>query len=157
MTASGIPVMGHIGLQPQSVNSAGGYRVAGRDEAGIRKLNNDVLAIADAGAFSIVIEGTVNEVAESLTRAVAVPTIGIGASAACDGQILVSEDMLGLTNGHKAKFVKPFADLAPEIRTAMAQYAAEVRSRAFPAAAHIYLDKKDSQTAATPADVSAKN
>jgi 3-methyl-2-oxobutanoate hydroxymethyltransferase len=153
MVQRGIPVMGHIGLQPQSVHSAGGYRVAGKDDASVRKLNDDVLAIADAGAFSIVIEGTVSDVAESLTRAVAVPTIGIGASAACDGQILVSEDMLGLANGHKAKFVKPFAELAPQARAGMAQYAAEVRSRAFPSADHIYLSQK--RQAGSPAPAAA--
>ena len=149
LTQRGIPVMGHIGLMPQSVNSAGGYRVAGKDQASIDRLHHDVTAIADAGAFSIVIEGTVHDVAESLTRSISVPTIGIGASAACDGQVLVSEDMLGLTTGHKAKFVKPYADLAPQVRAGMARYAAEVRERVFPAAEHIYLSGAVKKTATT--------
>lgn len=138
LTQRGIPVMGHIGLMPQSVNSAGGYRVAGKDEADAARLRDDARAIAGAGAFAIVIEGTVEPVAESLTRSIAVPTIGIGASAACDGQVLVTEDMLGLSVGHKAKFVKPYADLAGNVQGAMADYAAEVRARTFPAADHVY-------------------
>ena len=156
LTQRGIPVMGHIGLMPQSVNSAGGYRVAGKDDASIAKLHYDVQAIAEAGAFSIVIEGTVHDVAESLTRAVSVPTIGIGASAACDGQVLVSEDMLGLTNGHKAKFVKSFADLAPLARAGMAKYAAEVRERVFPASEHIYSSGPVKKPAAPARNEKAK-
>ena len=150
LTQRGIPVMGHIGLMPQSVNSAGGYRVAGKDEAGIAKLHDDAREIADAGAFAIVIEGTVHDVAESVTRSITVPTIGIGASAACDGQVLVTEDMLGLSAGHKAKFVKPYADLMPQVRAGMARYAAEVRERVFPAAEHIYSAPAGKRDAASP-------
>lgn len=138
LTRRGVPVMGHIGLLPQSVNSAGGYRVAGKDDSSINQLFADVEAVSTAGAFAVVIEGTVHDVAQRLTAAIDAPTIGIGASAACDGQILVAEDMLGLTNGHRAKFVKPYADCAPQIRAAMAQYAAEVRTRVFPGAENIY-------------------
>lgn len=141
-----IPVMAHIGLMPQSVNSAGGYRVAGKDDAAIAKLHDDARAVSEAGAFSVVIEGTVAGVAEDLTRAIPIPTIGIGASAACDGQILVSEDMLGLTNGHKAKFVKPYADCAPVIREALARYATEVKKRQFPAKENIYCGEKPAQS-----------
>lgn len=138
LTQRAVPVMAHIGLQPQAVNSMGGYRVAGRGDDAVRKLHVDGLAVAEAGAFAVVIEGTVEPVAAELTRVIPVPTIGIGASAACDGQILVSEDMLGLTNGHRAKFVKPYADCAPQIREALGRYADEVRQRAFPGDEFVY-------------------
>jgi 3-methyl-2-oxobutanoate hydroxymethyltransferase len=138
----GIPVMAHIGLMPQAVNSAGGYRVAGKDDAAVAQLHEDARAVDAAGAFAVVIEGTIAAVAAELTRVMAAPSIGIGASVACDGQILVSEDMLGLANGHKAKFVKPYADFAPQARAAIAAYADEVKNKKFPAEDHIYSGDK---------------
>lgn len=134
----GIPVLGHIGLQPQSVHAAGGYRVMGRDDAESLKIANDAKALADAGAFGVVLECIDPDLAETVTQEIAVPTIGIGASAACDGQILVTDDMLGLTGQKAPKFVKPYADLAPVIEQAVGTYADEVRARAFPGEENIY-------------------
>ncbi len=144
LTSRGIPVMGHIGLQPQSVHAAGGYRVTGRDDTERAKLEHDARAIAESGAFGIVLECIDPDLAGSVTRSVAVPTIGIGASAECDGQILVTEDMVGLS-GHKVpKFVKQYANVGGAIEKAMKAYADEVRARAFPGEEHIYKsDRKD--------------
>lgn len=142
LCARGIPVMGHIGLQPQSVNTLGGYKAQGREDAAAQKIKNDARAVADAGAFAIVIEGVSEPLAAAITKDVTVPTIGIGASATCDGQILVSEDMLGITTGKKAKFVKEYATLDGTIDQAAAAYAAEVRARAFPTDAHVYSPLK---------------
>jgi 3-methyl-2-oxobutanoate hydroxymethyltransferase len=138
----GIPVMGHIGLKPQSVHAAGGFRAHGRDEVEAAQIMADAEAIAAAGAFSIVIEGTVEPLARRITQAIAPVTIGIGASAACDGQVLVSEDMLGLFTDFTPKFVKQYAMLGAQVSDAAAQYAADVRARAFPAAAHCFGVKK---------------
>lgn len=135
---AGVPVMGHIGLQPQSVEREGGYKIKGRGVDEIARLVADAKAVADAGAFAIVVEGTVPAAAEAITHAVEVPTIGIGASGACDGQILVTEDMLGLGYGHVPKFVKHYAALGDEIEAAVKRYADEVRTGAFPAAEHLY-------------------
>lgn len=139
---SGIPVMAHIGLQPQSVRKEGGYRVKGKTDEDAARLIKDAKAIGDAGAFCVVIEGTIESVSADITKAIGIPTIGIGASAACDGQILVSEDMLGLTVGHVPKFAREYADLRGEITRAAEAYAADVRSRAFPSDAEIYKKKK---------------
>jgi 3-methyl-2-oxobutanoate hydroxymethyltransferase len=136
LTGRGIPVCGHIGLLPQSVNAAGGYRTHGREEAEAAKIAADARAVADAGAFAIVIEGTLEPVARAITEEVAVPTIGIGASPACDGQVLVSEDLLGLFADFTPRFVKRYADLGPEISAAAAAYAADVRARRFPGPEH---------------------
>ena len=111
LVARSIPVMGHVGLQPQSFNAMGGYRIQGRDERGASAVLRDARAVAEAGAFSIVIEGTAEPVAREITHAVHVPTIGIGASVACDGQVLVTEDMLGLFAAFKPSFVKRYAEL----------------------------------------------
>ncbi len=138
LSARGIPVMGHVGLMPQHVKTAGGYKVQGRENAQAQIIMEDAKAVANAGAFSIVIEGVAEPLAAAITGAVDIPTIGIGASAACDGQILVSEDMLGLTPGHKAKFVKAYANLAKEIGKAAETYADDVRARRFPDADHVY-------------------
>jgi 3-methyl-2-oxobutanoate hydroxymethyltransferase len=133
----GVPVMGHVGLTPQSINVLGSFRAQGREEADWGRIEADAISVAQAGAFSVVIEAVAEPLAKKLTGAVAIPTIGIGASAACDGQILVMEDMLGLTP-RVPKFVKRYGDLGPGIEKAIADYAAEVRDRRFPAAEHTY-------------------
>jgi len=137
----GIPVCGHVGLTPQAVNALGGYRARGRDEAEAGKVLADAKAVAEAGCFALVLEGVMEEIAAEATRAVACPTIGIGASAQCDGQILVTEDMLGLFE-RTPRFVKRYGDLAGEIAAAAAAYAQEVKSRAFPTEEQIYRGKK---------------
>lgn len=136
----GIPVIGHVGLTPQAVNALGGYRARGRDEAESAKILGDARAVADAGCFALVLEGVMEEIAIEATRAVACPTIGIGASAQCDGQILVTEDMLGLFE-RTPRFVKKFGDLAGEISAAASAYAADVRGRAFPTDEQVYRPK----------------
>jgi 3-methyl-2-oxobutanoate hydroxymethyltransferase len=134
----GVPVMGHVGLMPQSVNAAGGFKVQGRGQHQAERVAADAAAIADAGAFSLVIEGTVEPVARAITEAVSIPTIGIGASPACDGQILVTEDVLGLFTQFKPRFVKRYAELVPLIAAAAAEYAADVRARRFPGPEHCF-------------------
>jgi 3-methyl-2-oxobutanoate hydroxymethyltransferase len=134
----GIPVMGHVGLTPQAVNQLGGYRSRGHDAGERRKILADGVAIADAGAFSLVIEGVNEGLARELTGAVAVPTIGIGASPACDGQILVTDDMLGLFAAFTPKFVKRYDNLGDRIKAAASAYAGEVRQGRFPAPEHTY-------------------
>lgn len=136
-----IPVMAHIGLQPQSVVKEGGYKVKGKHEAEIENLIADAKAVERAGAFAVVIEGTIEHVAAQITSEIAIPTIGIGASRACDGQILVVDDMLGLSLGHKAKFVKSYTDLSATIDQAVETYAREVRAGIFPDAAFTYKGK----------------
>ncbi|MEZ2332281.1 3-methyl-2-oxobutanoate hydroxymethyltransferase [Mesorhizobium sp. RCC_202] len=141
IVAEGIPVMGHIGLQPQSVEKDGGYKIKGRTQDNIRALFRDAEAVEKAGAFSVVIEGTMETVASELTRHISIPTIGIGASGDCDGQILVIDDMIGMTVDRVPKFVKQYADLRSVIADAAARYAAEVRSRAFPGPSHVFKDE----------------
>jgi len=141
LTERGVPVMGHVGLTPQSINALGSFRAQGRDEADWAAIEDDALAVAQAGAFSVVIEAVAEPLARKITQVVEIPTIGIGASAACDGQVLVMEDMLGLSP-RVPKFVKRYGDLGPGIDKAIATYAAEVRSRAFPGPEHIYSMKK---------------
>ncbi|AZO58049.1 MAG: 3-methyl-2-oxobutanoate hydroxymethyltransferase [Mesorhizobium sp.] len=138
IVAEGIPVMGHIGLQPQSVNKEGGYKIKGRSRENIAALFRDAEAVEKAGAFSVVIEGTVEAVAADLTRHIAIPTIGIGASGDCGGQILVVDDMIGMTVDLVPKFVKEYAKLRDTIADAAARYADEVRSRAFPGPDHVF-------------------
>ena len=133
----GIPVLGHIGLQPQSVNATG-FRARGRTADEAEQILADARAVAAAGAFAVVVEGTAEPVARAVTAAIDVPTIGIGASAACDGQILVSEDMLGLFSDFPPRFVKRYAELAPAITAAAAAYAEDVRARRFPGPEHVY-------------------
>ncbi len=140
LTERGIPVMGHVGLTPQAVNVLGGYGARGRTEAEAAKIVADAVAVADAGAFAIVIEGVVEPIAVAITQAVDCPTIGIGASAQCDGQVLVGEDMLGLFD-RVPRFVKRYDDLATRIDAAAATFAAEVRSRAFPGPEQVYAPK----------------
>ncbi len=133
----GIPVMGHVGLTPQSINTIGSFRAQGREEADWGRIEQDALAVAEAGAFSMVIEAVAEPLARKLTEAVRIPTIGIGASVACDGQILVMEDMLGLSP-RVPKFVKRYTELGPGIDKAIGDYAAEVRARTFPGPEHVY-------------------
>lgn len=134
----GIPVMGHVGLTPQSVNVMGGFCTQGKTEETAKMIMEDAIAIEKAGAFSIVIEGTIEPVAREITEKVSVPTIGIGASPACDGQVLVAEDILGLFSDFKPKFVKQYADLGAEVSKCAIKYAGEVRNRTFPAAEHCF-------------------
>ncbi len=138
LTARGIPVMGHVGLLPQSVNTAGRYRVHGKGASEAERILADAKAVAAAGAFAMVIEGTVEKVAREITAAVPIPTIGIGASAACDGQILVSEDIVGLFGAFTPKFVKRYAELGEAVSAAAAAYAGDVRHRRFPGAEHCF-------------------
>jgi 3-methyl-2-oxobutanoate hydroxymethyltransferase len=137
----GVPVMGHIGLTPQAINVLGSFRAQGRDETDWAPIEADARAVADAGAFSVVVEAVAEPLARRITAEVAIPTIGIGASAACDGQILVLEDMLGLSP-RVPKFVKRFGDLGPSIEAAVKTYAEEVRTRHFPGADHVYSMRK---------------
>ncbi|WP_225206825.1 3-methyl-2-oxobutanoate hydroxymethyltransferase [Novosphingobium huizhouense] len=137
LTQRGIPVMGHVGLTPQAVNVLGGYNARGRNEAEAAKIVGDAKALADAGAFAIVIEGVVEPIAIAITQAVPCPTIGIGASAQCDGQVLVTEDMLGMFE-RVPRFVKVYENIADVISGAAARYAAEVRDRSFPGIEQTY-------------------
>jgi 3-methyl-2-oxobutanoate hydroxymethyltransferase len=137
----GIPVMGHVGLTPQSINAIGGFKAQGRDPADWGRIEADACAVADAGAFAVVLEAVAEPLAVRITGEVAIPTIGIGASATCDGQVLVLEDMLGLSP-RVPKFVKRFTDLGPSIDAAVEAYAAEVRARTFPSPDHVYSMKK---------------
>ncbi|HEX6014348.1 MAG TPA: 3-methyl-2-oxobutanoate hydroxymethyltransferase [Geminicoccaceae bacterium] len=138
LTARGVPVLGHVGLQPQSVNAYGGYGARGRAEAEAERIVADARAVAEAGAFAMVVEGVVEPLAKRITEAVSVPTIGIGASAACDGQILVSEDAFGLFADFTPRFVKRYADLAATVSEAARAYAEDVRARRFPGPEHVY-------------------
>lgn len=144
LTARGIPVMAHIGLTPQAVNSFGGYRVQGRGEAGERVMR-DAVAVAEAGAFSVVLEKVPERLARNITAKVAIPTIGIGASPACDGQILVTDDMLGMFSDFQPKFVKRYAELGQDAEAAIAAYARDVRERRFPASEHVFADDPKAQ------------
>jgi 3-methyl-2-oxobutanoate hydroxymethyltransferase len=141
LTRRGIPVIGHVGLTPQAVNALGGYRARGRDDAEADKILRDARAVAEAGCFALVLEGVMEEIAVEATRAVACPTIGIGASAECDGQVLVIDDMLGMFE-RTPRFVKRYDDLAARIGEAAATYADEVRSRSFPTPEQIYRGRK---------------
>lgn len=138
LTQRGVPVLAHIGLQPQSVNALGGYAARGKEAAEAEAILADARAVADAGAFAIVVEGVVAPLAARITSAVRVPTIGIGASAECDGQILVTDDMMGMTFGHVPKFVRRYADVGATIKDAARAYAEDVRARRFPAEEHLY-------------------
>jgi 3-methyl-2-oxobutanoate hydroxymethyltransferase len=140
LNSRGIPVIGHVGLTPQAVNVLGGYGARGKSDAEADKIVRDAKAVADAGAFCVVIEGVMEAIADKVTEAVAIPTIGIGASANCDGQVLVTEDMLGLFE-RTPRFVKRYADLASEIGAAAAKYREEVRARDFPTSEQTYRPK----------------
>lgn len=138
LVSQGIPVIAHIGLLPQSVEDASGFRVQGKSDDDRQQLLMDAQAVEEAGASAIVIEATIDSVAALITRTVSVPTIGIGASPECDGQILVTEDMLGITGDHVPKFVKQYACVSEEIGKAVSLYARDVRTRAFPGADNLY-------------------
>ena len=146
LVARGVPVMAHVGLTPQSINTLGGYKVQGRD-AGAEKLLADARAVAEAGAFAVVLEKVPAVMADRITEEVAIPTIGIGASAGCDGQILVVDDMLGLFTAFKPKFVKRYADLGTQGEAAIAAYADEVRARQFPADEHTFAAEQPKKAA----------
>lgn len=138
LVAAGVPVMGHIGLTPQSVHALGGYRVQGRTAEAAERLLADAVALAAAGAFAIVLELVPAPLARLITREVGVPTIGIGAGADCDGQVLVTHDLLGLYAGHVPRFVKRYADLAPTVQDAVTRYIREVRDGSFPGPEHSF-------------------
>jgi 3-methyl-2-oxobutanoate hydroxymethyltransferase len=142
LTQRGIPVIGHVGLTPQAVNVLGGYGARGRREEEAAKILADARAVAQAGAFAIVVEGVLEVIATQVARDVSIPVIGIGASAQCDGQVLVTEDMLGLFE-RTPRFVKRYDDLATRVGDAAAAYAGEVRARAFPTADQTYRPKED--------------
>ncbi|SNR61128.1 3-methyl-2-oxobutanoate hydroxymethyltransferase [Paracoccus sediminis] len=137
LTERGIPVMGHVGLTPQATHTMGGFKTQGRDADTWPRHVQDAMDVAQAGAFSIVVEGVMEPLADQITGAVAVPTLGIGASARCDGQILVLDDMLGLTQ-RVPRFVRKFGDLGPQADKAIADYAAAVRDRTFPGDGNVY-------------------
>lgn len=140
LTQRGIPVMGHVGLTPQAVNVLGGYAARGRSDAEADKIVGDAKALDEAGAFAVVIEGVVEPIAIAATKAVSCPTIGIGASAQCDGQVLVTEDMLGMFE-RVPRFVKRYNDIATTISDTAEQYASDVRDRSFPTAEQTYQPK----------------
>jgi 3-methyl-2-oxobutanoate hydroxymethyltransferase len=137
LTERGVPVMAHVGLTPQAINVLGSFRAQGRDQADWAPIEEDAKVVAAAGAFSVVIEAVAEPLAARITAGIAIPTIGIGASPACDGQILVLEDMLGLSP-RVPKFVRRYADIGPSIDAAVANYAADVRARAFPGPDQVY-------------------
>jgi len=137
LTSRGIPVMAHVGLTPQAVNILGGYGVRGKSEAEAKSIVEDAVAMSDAGAFSMVIEGVLEPIAIEITNKIACPTIGIGASAQCDGQVLVTEDMLGLFE-RTPKFVKRFGAMQGMVEESVRQYAEQVRNRSFPSADQLY-------------------
>jgi 3-methyl-2-oxobutanoate hydroxymethyltransferase len=145
-----IPVMGHIGLTPQSVHAMGGFRVQGRSVDGATALLDDAMAIAEAGCFAMVIEGVPDAVGTAVTSAVDVPTIGIGAGPGCDGQVLVFHDVLGLGTRRTAKFVRQYANLAEDATKALAEFAADVRTGAFPGAGESYESSDELRQALDP-------
>ena len=147
LTSRGIPVMAHIGLTPQSVNVMGGFKTQGRRRSEWQAIEDDASAVAEAGAFAVVLEGMAELLAARITKQIPIPTIGIGASASCDGQILVLEDMLGL-NPAVPKFVKKFAAIGTAIEDAVKTYADEVRSRVFPGPQHVYGMRDEGEAAA---------
>lgn len=138
LTERGVPVMAHIGLKPQAVHAIGGFRAQGRSDAEADAIRADARAVTEAGAFAVLVEGTMEPVARALSAEISVPTIGIGASAACDGQVLVIDDVLGLFDDFTPKFVKRYADLRPMITQAVEAYAADVKARTFPGAEHCF-------------------
>ena len=152
LTEVGIPVMGHIGLTPQSIHAMGGYKIQGRRAAQARQLVEDALALQDAGIYSLVLEGIPLEVAKQISEVLTVPTIGIGAGPHCDGQVLVIYDLLGMDDTFKPKFLKRYDDLAGRIRGAVTDYVDEVRQGAFPGPEHSFAHKKTKKAAAPAED-----
>lgn len=146
IVSAGIPVMGHLGLTPQSVHQLGGFRPQGKSALAARRLLEDALRLEDAGCFSIVLESVPARLGQLISQKLTIPTIGIGAGAGCDGQVLVTHDMLGLFERFTPKFVKKYADLHGEMQHAFAQYIADVQARTFPAAEHTVEMKDDEWT-----------
>jgi 3-methyl-2-oxobutanoate hydroxymethyltransferase len=140
---SNIGVMAHVGLTPQSATKLGGFRAQGRTAGAALKLHEDALALQEAGAFALVLEAVPSPVATRITESLEIPTIGIGAGAGCDGQVLVWHDLLGMYHGHTPRFVKRYAEIADEIGAALGEYVAEVRSGAFPDEQHTYTIPDD--------------
>jgi 3-methyl-2-oxobutanoate hydroxymethyltransferase len=138
IVGAGIPVMGHVGLTPQSATMLGGFKTQGKTAEQAKRLVDDALALEEAGCFAVVLEAVPSPVAAEITRRLEVPTIGIGAGLGCDGQVLVYHDLLGLTEGHLPRFVKRYANLSAEIRDALVGYVRDVRSGAFPDEEHSY-------------------
>jgi 3-methyl-2-oxobutanoate hydroxymethyltransferase len=138
LVGAGIPVMGHVGLTPQSATMLGGFKAQGRTAAKAHRLYEDALALEQAGCFSVVLEAVPAPVASRVTEALSVPTIGIGAGAGCDGQILVWHDLMGLTDGHVARFVKRYAEIGVEMTAALRSYVSDVRTSRFPEQQHTY-------------------
>lgn len=143
LVAAGIPVMGHVGLTPQSVHTMGGFRVQGRTRSAAMRVLEDAKAVAAAGAYSIVLEGIPNDLAKAISESLAIPTIGIGAGPHCDGQVLVSYDLLGLTPTLRPKFVKRFAELFDEAKRAAEEYIREVGDGSFPSAEFTFGDVRE--------------
>ncbi|WP_025161459.1 3-methyl-2-oxobutanoate hydroxymethyltransferase [Paraclostridium bifermentans] len=140
---SSIPVMGHIGLTPQSVNAFGGFKVQGRDELAAKKLIEDALAVEDAGAFAVVLEGVPSKLASLITKKLNIPTIGIGAGASCDGQVLVYQDMLGMFSDFTPKFVKKYENIGAKMKDAFSNYIDEVKTEVFPSEEHSFKINED--------------
>lgn len=140
---SSIPVIGHIGLTPQSVNAFGGFKVQGRDELAAKKLIEDALAVEDAGAFAVVLEGVPSKLASLITKKLTIPTIGIGAGASCDGQVLVYQDMLGMFSDFTPKFVKKYENIGEKMKNAFSNYIDEVKTEVFPSEEHSFKINED--------------
>ena len=157
IVAAGIPVMGHIGLTPQTATVLGGFKAQGRTADRAQQLVDDALALQDAGCFAIVLEAVPATVAKAVTAALAVPTIGIGAGGDTDGQVLVWHDMLGYYDGHAPRFVKRYADVGETIVEALGRYADEVRSGAFPEEQHTYAMPEDERAAFEQAKAKTKS
>jgi len=147
---AGIPVMGHLGLTPQSVHEFGGFRVQGREDAAAERLRQDALQLQEAGAYAVVLEGIPAALARQISQSLAIPTIGIGAGVGCDGQVLVMQDLLGLDDRFKPRFVKRFAELAGVVREAFAEYGREVREGSFPGTEHSFSGGGSGGGSATP-------
>jgi 3-methyl-2-oxobutanoate hydroxymethyltransferase len=147
IVAAGIPVMGHLGLTPQAVHRMGGYRIQGRDAAAAERMREDATILEKAGAFALVLEGVPAELGREITAAVSIPTIGIGAGPHCDGQVLVTHDLLGLFEDLRPSFVKRYAELAPLLRQAFARYRDEVRGGTFPGPEHSFFRQDGSRAA----------
>ncbi|MCB9614938.1 MAG: 3-methyl-2-oxobutanoate hydroxymethyltransferase [Sandaracinus sp.] len=156
LVEAGVPVMGHVGLLPQSVHAMGGFRVQGKTEDAAARILDDALAVAEAGAFAVVLEGVPSDLAARVTAELPVPTIGIGAGPDCDGQVLVCYDLLGLTPDLKPKFVKRYAEQYAEGRDAVARYCDEVRSGAFPSVEHGFGNVKREESAEPVADAPSR-
>lgn len=150
---AGVPVMGHVGLLPQSVHAMGGFKMQGRGGEAAAKIVADARAVADAGAYAIVLEAIPPDLARQVTAAVGVPTIGIGAGAGCDGQVLVCTDLLGMSRGHAPRFTKRFAEIGDAIVEAGARYVAEVRAGAFPSAEHAFKPNRSDEAVVERVDL----